>query len=175
MGRNDQARAQKSAHENGVAQLDQQLLALGRLHFLASFCPLHRQFPASGLARIFVPAVNADCVRFFNNQAGQVCAALIWARLSDDASQKMLFEQAPPEAADWTSGRNLWFLDILAPFDHGRIVARHIARNPPQEPFYYARLGKQGALRKVVRGDAGAGARGKVHAFLIDADGKAVV
>ncbi|MGK7754646.1 MULTISPECIES: toxin-activating lysine-acyltransferase [unclassified Roseovarius] len=155
-------------------EFDRQLLALGKLHFLAGFCPLHRRFPGAGLARIFVPAVNADCVRFFDNDAGQVCAAVIWARLSDEVSERMLFDQTPPEAAEWTAGRNLWFLDILAPFDHGRIVARHIARDPPQEPFYYARLGKAGAARKVVRGDLRAGARDRVRAFGIAADGKSV-
>ena len=134
---------------------------------------MHRRFPAEGLARLFVPAVNNGCVRFFENDAGQVCAALIWARLSDEVSERMLFEQKPPVAAEWVSGSNLWFLDILAPFDHGRVVARHIARHPPGEPFYFARVGKEGQLRKVVRGEAGAKRRQRVRAFFLDANGRA--
>lgn len=131
-------------------------MALGRLSFLASHCPLHRQFPAAALARIFIPAINHDCVRFFENEDGAVAAALIWARLSDEVGARMVHDSQPPDETQWASGKNLWFLDILAPFGHGTQVARHIARNPPGEPFFFARLGKAGALRKVVRGHAGA-------------------
>ncbi|MCZ7675313.1 MAG: toxin-activating lysine-acyltransferase [Roseovarius sp.] len=132
---------------------DRHLLSLGKLHFLAAYCPLHRRFPAAWLARIFVPAVNCDSVRFFENDDGDTCAALIWARLSDAAAERMLSEGRPPAAADWAAGENLWFLDLLAPFGHGRVVARHIARNPPPEPFRFARIDAAGKLRKVVRGD----------------------
>ena len=147
-----------------------QLLSLGRLSFLAAHCPLHKNFPAHALTRLFVPAINHDCVRFFNNHQDQVCAALIWARLSDEVSERMVFDQDPPAEGDWASGHNLWFLDILAPFDHGRVVARHIARNPPPEPFYFARLGEGGKVRKVVRGDAAAKGRGQVKSFFIAAE-----
>lgn len=143
------------------------MLSLGRLSFLATYCPLHRQFPAAALANIFIPAINNDCVRFFKNEEDQVCAALIWARLSDSVSQRMIFDQKPPVEAEWTSGSNLWFLDILAPFGHGKVVARHIARNPPEGPFYFARLGKAGAVRKVVCGDA-ALRKGQVRSFFVD-------
>lgn len=125
------------------------------------------------LSRIFIPAVNHDCVRFFKNDQGLVSAALIWARLSDKAAERMIYEQTPPEAADWNSGTNLWFLDILAPFRHGGMVARHIARNPPPDPFFFARLGPDGRVRKVVRGDARARANKgerRVSSFFVDPD-----
>lgn len=159
-------------HEVNDGVFDAKMLSLGRLNFLASYCPLHKNFPASALARLFAPAINHDCVRFFNNEQGRVCAALIWARLSNQISERMIFDQIPPSEKDWASGENLWFLDVLAPFDHGRIVARHVARNPPPEPFYFARLGKTGAVRKVVRGDATAKGRGQVKSFFVDSDMK---
>ncbi|MCG6903092.1 MAG: toxin-activating lysine-acyltransferase [Rhodobacter sp.] len=147
---------------------ESQLLSLGRLSYLATYCPLHRQFPTASLARLFVPAINHQCVRFFQNETGQVCAALIWARLSDAVSERMIFDQTPPDDSDWVSGNNLWFLDLLAPFGHGRVVARHLARNPPEGPFYFARLGKGGKVRKVVRGDASAWKANRVRSFFID-------
>ena len=79
----------QSAHEA-------QLLSLGRLSFLAAHCPLHRNFPARALMRLFVPAINHDCVRFFNNHQDQVCAALIWARLSDEVSERMSLTKTHP-------------------------------------------------------------------------------
>ncbi len=121
------------------------------------------------MARLFFPAINNDCVRLFKNDDGHVCAALIWARLSDDVSERMLFEREPPDATEWTSGTNLWFLDVLAPFNHGTMIARHIARNPPEGPFYFARLGRGGLVRKVVRGD-GSRRDGRVRAFFVEHD-----
>ena len=143
------------------------LLALGKLSFLAGFCPLHRRFPGHALTALFVPAVNTGTVRFFEDENGATAAALIWARLTDEVSERMLFDKIPPSQADWTAGDNLWFLDLLAPFGHGPALARHIARKPPEGPFFFARLGTDGRVRKVVEGDATRGRRGLVHAFQI--------
>jgi len=130
---------------------------------------MHRKFPAEGLSRLFIPAINNDCVRFFENDDGHVCAALIWARLTDEVSNRMVFKREPPKPEEWCSGSNLWFLDVLAPFNHGRMIARHIARNPPDGPFYFARLGREGAVRKVVKGDASHPGN-TVQAFFVDPD-----
>ena len=146
-------------------EMDKQLLSLGRLHFLASFCPMHSRFSSAALARLFIPAVNHDCVRFFDNDQGMVSAALIWARLSDEVSERMIYDNTPPKADEWASGSNLWFLDVLAPFHHGRVVARHIARNPPDTPFYFARLDDQGRVRKVVCGNAAARGPERVRTY----------
>lgn len=143
---------------------DDDLLALGKLHYLATYCPVHRAYPLAALTRLFVPAINHKCVRFFENEEGRTCAALIWARLAPDVSQRMVSGGAPPAPEEWGAGSGLWFLDLLAPFGHGRMVARHIARNPPPEPFCFARLGRDGQIRKVVRGDAGAPLGGRVQA-----------
>lgn len=146
--------AATTAQMQGVGPTESDLLSIGKRQFLAGFCPLHRQLPAFALARIFHPAINADCVRFFENEHGKTAAALIWARLTDDVSERMLFDRVPPKQEDWATGRTLWFLDILAPFGHGRLIARQIARNPPNETFFFARLGPSGEVRRVVRGDA---------------------
>jgi len=151
--------------------MEPHLLSLGRLHFLAAFCPLHRKMPAAWLARVFIPAVNSDCVRFFRNDKGDVCAALIWARLTDDAAARMVHQNQPPTARDWAAGDKLWFLDLLAPFGHGRMVARHIARNPPEDPFRFARLDASGKVARVVRGDASARGRERLRSFRAGAAG----
>ena len=143
------------------------MLALGQLHFLAAFCPLHRTFPAAWLARLFIPAVNNDCVRFFKNDQDRVCAALIWARLSNDVAERMIHDNVPPAPEEWNSGGTLWFLDLLAPFDHGGMVARHIARNPPPEPFYFARLNDKGKISRVIRGNATARGRERLQSFVV--------
>lgn len=141
------------APERAVGPSDDELLSLGKLHFLAGFCPVHKHLSAMALARIFHPALSQGCVRFFENDMGKTAAALIWARLSDTVSERLLRDRIPPTQDEWTSGSNLWFLDLIAPFGQGLAVAKHIARSPPEEPFYFARLDAKGHVRKVVRGD----------------------
>ncbi len=143
----------EATHIQGVGPTESDLISIGKLQFLAGFCPTHRHWPAFALARVFYPAINHDCVRFFENEHKKTSAALIWARLSDHVSERMLFDRVPPSEAEWVSGDALWFLDILAPFGHGGLVARHIARNPPKEPFYFARLDGNGQVKRVIRGD----------------------
>ncbi len=151
----------------GMGPSDQHLLALGKLAFLAGFCPLHRRFPGHALSALFFPAINNNAVRFFDDENGATAAALIWARLSDEVSERMLIDRIPPTTDEWTAGNKLWFLDLIAPFGHGRQVARLIARSPPAEPFCFARLGPHGELCKVVEGDATRGRRGLVRAFQV--------
>jgi len=159
-----------SAKRSPARPTDAHLLAMGKLSYLAAFCPRHRKYPAEGLARLFFPAINNECVRFFEDENGAPLAALIWARLTDEAVHRMVHEKTPPGSDDWAAGSNLWFLDLIAPFGHGAEVARHIARNPPAERFFFARIGPDGAVRKVVEGDATRGRRGLVKAMILQAE-----
>ncbi len=153
-----------------VVPTDTQFQAYGRLSYLSAYCPLHRTFSPALLKSLFLPAVTHDCVRFFANENGAHAAALIWARLSDQAAEKMIYDSKPPVFEDWASGNNLWFLDIIAPFGHGKQIIRHLARNPPEGPFYFGRVGPDGKIRKVVEGDKNRGRRGMVHSYTISRD-----
>ena len=146
---------------------DDHLLMLGKLNYLAANCPVHQKFPIGLLDRLFFPAINHDCVRFFENEDGNTCAGLIWARLSDEVSEAFLKDQRAPTMEEWNSGGNLWFIDLIAPFGHGLHVARQIARNPPSEPFRFARIDEQGRIRKVVAGDAAAPRRQRLSAKIL--------
>ncbi|WP_239113202.1 toxin-activating lysine-acyltransferase [Shimia biformata] len=137
-----------------IGPTDESLLSLGKLQYLATYCPLHSKFPAVLLSRLFIPAIDNGCVRFFETAEGQVGAALIWARLGQDVVERMTLDQVPPRPEDWVSGDQLWFLDLIAPFGQGAQVARHIARNPPDEPFWFARVDHKGRLKRVVSGNA---------------------
>jgi cytolysin-activating lysine-acyltransferase len=150
-----------------TVNMPESIAAFGALSFLAAHCPVHQKYSVATLRRLFFPAAKHSCVRFFQNEDGVPCAALIWARLSGDVVKRMIYEHQPPKPEEWNSGGNLWFLDLLAPFDHGAEIARYIARNPPDCPFHFARVGDDGKIRKVVRGDAASGKRGLVQANLI--------
>lgn len=164
---------QETAPEAGRGQgpTDDDMLALGRLQFLAAYCPLHKTYSAALLSRLFFPAINNDCVRFFENADKKICAALIWARLDEDAADRMIHGGMLPDDTTWSSGDMLWFIDLLAPFGHGRSIARHIARNPPDEPFCFARLNAKGKVHKIVEGDRNAGDGDRLRAFVLNSKG----
>lgn len=133
-----------------LSPLPDSLATYGALMLLAAHCPRHKTYPAELLNRLFLPAVEHKSVRLFRTSSGQPCAALIWARLSEDIALRMFTENRPPKACEWNSGHHLWFLDLLAPFGHGAEIARHLARNPPKEAFSFARVGPDNKLRKLV-------------------------
>jgi cytolysin-activating lysine-acyltransferase len=155
------------ANNRAAGPSNDDLSAFGKLSFLASYCPLHRKIPVAFLAKLFLPAIEHGCVRFFENDDNKTCASLIWAKLSDDVSEQMIYSGRTPRPDEWVSGHNLWFLDLMAPFNHGRMVAREIARTPPEGPFYFARLDPQGHVRKVVLGDKSRPIRQRLQAFYV--------
>ena len=154
----------KPANATAVFPIPEAIGVYGALTFLAARCPLHGRYSAAQLNQCFMPAVEHGCVRLFQNADGLPCAALIWARLSPDVSRRMIAENKPPAPADWVSGSQLWFMDILAPFGHGKVVARHIARNPPEEAFHFARINSEGRVRKVINVDGPVGAVRRMQA-----------
>ena len=157
-----------AASPGAPVPMPESIATFGALSFLAAHCPLHSRFSAGLLRTLFLPAAEHNCVRLFQNDKGVPCAGLIWARLSDEVSERMVYDNQPPKSDEWNSGQNLWFLDLIAPFDHGADIARHIARNPPDGPFYFGRIGADGKIRKVVYADAGKGKRGLVQSYSVD-------
>ncbi len=132
------------------APLPESVATYGALSLLAAHCPLHKSYSAELLNRLFLPAIEHKSVRIFRTATNQPCAALIWARLSSHVSSRMLSHNCPPKAKEWNSGDHLWFLDIIAPFGHGKDIARNLARNPPNEAFSFARIGADRKIHKIV-------------------------
>lgn len=146
------------------AEPHEALSTYGALSLLASQCPLHSTFLQKTLNKIFLPAIEHNSVRIFWTTDKKPCAALIWARLSDEVSQRMVTENRTPNPSEWNSGDHLWFLDLIAPFGHGKDIARHFARKPPNEAFSFARIGPDGRLRKVVNVPKAGSANRPFHA-----------
>jgi cytolysin-activating lysine-acyltransferase len=137
----------------GAEALRERLETYGALAFLAAHCPRHRDWSAAELHALFAPAADRGFLRVFRNAEGTPCAVLLWARLSPEVARALAEEGRPLAPQDWTSGRELWFVDLIAPFGHGAQVARSIARRPPPEPFRFARLRPDGRAAKVVAAD----------------------
>ena len=135
--------------------LPESMATYGALSLLAAHCPLHKSYSAELLNRLFLPAIEHKSVRIFRTSNNQPCAALIWARLSKPVSSRMFSHNRPPRAKEWNSGEHLWFLDIIAPFGHGKDIARNLVRNPPNEAFSFARIGADRKIRKLVEVKSG--------------------
>ncbi|MEP2202611.1 MAG: toxin-activating lysine-acyltransferase [Roseobacter sp.] len=151
--------------------LPESMATYGALSLLAAHCPLHKSYSAELLNRLFLPAIEHKSVRIFRTSNNQPCAALIWARLSQRVSSRMFTDHRPPRAKEWNSGEHLWFLDIIAPFGHGKDIARNLVRNPPSEAFSFARIGTDRKIRKLVEVKSGGRTNRAFRSSFIDPPG----
>lgn len=91
----------------------------GEIVWLMSQSPLHRHLKISDLEWLVMPALLSRQFYIFRDGPRTVGLAL-WARLSPEAEAKLekpLLDgdgRLTPE--DWTSGPNLWLVDLIAPF-----------------------------------------------------------
>lgn len=139
------------------------LLHFGALGFLSALCPMHKSWPAARLHAVFGPAVAHNQLRIFNDDAGYPRAALLWANLSDEAHLGLVQQARPVQPTEWNSGPHLWVMDVIAPFGHGKHVARFLARNPPPQSFYYLRTDHHGRMQRIIECDIRRGKRGLIR------------
>lgn len=90
------------------------LRVYGDFLFLAFRSPRHAEMPVSVLRRYFEPAVETGQFRIF--RFDDVPRGLFtWAFLNSAAEEKLITGE-PLDPEDWTSGENLWIIDLIAPY-----------------------------------------------------------
>lgn len=86
-----------------------------------------RSFPLSAIEYWIAPAITLGQIKFFFDARGKPVAYLTWAFLSDEVSARMERDAINVlHISEWNEGLNLWALDLVAPYGHGRLVCRHI-------------------------------------------------
>ena len=104
------------------------LESLGAMTALALSSPLHCGWAVSALGLNFMPALRAgQCKIYFDE--GEPRAFATWALVDEerDRDLRTLGRTPPPDL--WSSGGNLWLIDVVAPFGGSRRVVRDLRRN----------------------------------------------
>lgn len=126
----------------------------GDLAFLFFRSPRHRQQTVAGLRRYMETPILLGQFRVF--RFDDVPRAMYtWAWL-DKAGERKLVSGEPLDPQDWQAGRNLWVIDLIAPYPSltAQIVRWMMQRgNFAEKDFYFRRVGDINETRRVVHID----------------------
>jgi len=103
--------------------------ALGSMTFLALQSPLHRGWLISDMEKNFIPALKTGQCKIYFHGPGSPKAFVTWALLDDATHQKLMSDGLTPDEIKWSSGSNLWFIDVVAPYGHASMVIRDMRKN----------------------------------------------
>ena len=148
------------------------LQAYGGLSFLYLRSPRHAAWPVKNLRLIIQPPIDLHQSRIFYHE-GVPRAACTWAHLSDEAQARVI-KSDPITPSQWRSGRNLWLMEIIAPYNQGSgaRVFRTFMRHVPQEitRFRYLRVDADGSPPRIMQVDRPAGSAWRAPRVIQETD-----
>ena len=102
---------------------------LGEVTSLLMSSDLHKQYKFSDLVYFFLTPIHLNQFRIYKNTQGKPVGLVTWAFLSDEIEKKYMSMKYNLAAKDWNSGKNLWFIDFLAPYGDMKMVAKDLRNN----------------------------------------------
>lgn len=107
------------AEDRNISSLGGQIIIMGELTYLLSHSPLHINYTVRDMMRFFMSPITLDQFRIYRTQDRPV-GFVVWAYLSDEISRLYEGGHYELQKQDWRSGRQLWFVEFIAPFGHAQ-------------------------------------------------------
>jgi cytolysin-activating lysine-acyltransferase len=111
-----------------ILSIEKRLQMVGSITHLMMSSPLHRQYKILDIAERFIPALLHNQFRYYEID-GNPIGFVNWAWLTDEAQEKFQTGQYVLKVEEWTGGKNLWFLEFIAPFGHARAIVKDLRTN----------------------------------------------
>lgn len=110
------------------AQVIRKLPVLGPAMWLMMSSPATRHTLVSECEWRLLPPLALDQIKLYFQDEKPVAFAT-WAKLSDDVAQR--YRHAPHHlaASDWTSGEQIWLVDVVSPFGGAQDVLKDLREN----------------------------------------------
>jgi cytolysin-activating lysine-acyltransferase len=106
-----------------------QFSLIGQAVFIYGHCEVRRHYSVNEIATDIVLPINLNQYRLYYS-GGRPVGFVTWAYVSDDLLGRLAADQVVELSVDdWRSGRNIWLMDMVAPFGHGRAIANDLRRN----------------------------------------------
>jgi cytolysin-activating lysine-acyltransferase len=105
------------------------LESLGSMTFLALRSPVHRNWLISDIETNYVPALKFGQCKIYFASPEKPIAFVTWAFLDDSTHAQLLEDGRTPHESKWTTGENLWFIDVVAPYGDSVKVIRDMRQN----------------------------------------------
>lgn len=121
---------------------------LGKISWIWSFSPLHKDWPVSIMAINVIPAIlhRQYYILMENDLPVAYCS---WARLNLQNEVKYIKNTNSLSPDDWNSGDRNWFIDWVAPFGHNNQLYRIMRKKFPDELFRSIRVTKNNNTGKI--------------------------
>lgn len=126
--------------------------AVGYMVGLCAFNNIYSDWTIASIGRLFIPPVIAGQFKLYFN-GGECVAFATWAYLSDALSARIQSEFIDPPHDSWSSGDNLWIIDMVAPkraVEITRDLQRTVFANRIN-PGYALIRDPSGNVRKIAR------------------------
>jgi cytolysin-activating lysine-acyltransferase len=86
---------------------------LGEICWLFARTPSHRYFFMTDLEWLVLPAVMKRQFRIYRNENGQPIGVVLWAKLNQEAEERLLAGSARLRPNDWDGGDRHWIIDVV--------------------------------------------------------------
>lgn len=134
----------------GASEVAKKLPLFGHVVWLYTQSPASRYYFIQDMESRVLPAlVLEQCKLYLQTTGGSLPIAYVsWAYLSAEAEEKFLASQkiAP---SDWKSGKNLWLVDVLAPFGGEQAILKELFNDELKgQEVYLLYPSSEGGLQK---------------------------
>ena len=75
----------------------------------------HKNKTINELEKRFLPSISNRQFKIFRTPNNRPIAFISWAKISDEVEKKILDNGSSIEASEWSSGSNIYIMDIIAP------------------------------------------------------------
>ncbi len=141
--------------ENGIyTRLSPQkrITLLGETTSLLLASELHRDYRINDIGSVFLPPIHLNQFRIYRKADGQPIGLITWARLTKKVELDYVTKGYNLHPTDWNAGDELWAIDFVAPFGHGRQILKDLRTNVfPNEVGKAVRIGKDGKPKGIMK------------------------
>jgi len=109
---------------------DDVLRIYGEIAFLCFHSKLYQKWSMQAIAKVFEAPIYLKQFQVY--RAKDVPRGVVtWGLLSADCERKYLSGEGLDEFDQWNSGEQLWIMDIMAPWGHGKEIIKNIKDTVP--------------------------------------------
>ncbi|ADG93152.1 RTX toxin-activating protein C [Arcobacter nitrofigilis DSM 7299] len=114
--------------------------------------PAHRlSFFVGDLEWLLIPAISKEQFRLYRDKENKPVGLILWAFVDNEVDKKLEMGIGKLGFNDWTSGENLWVIDLIAPMGGGDKMLGELKDTVFKgKTFKYQSVDKEGNRKIVV-------------------------
>lgn len=129
-----------------VSPLGEQIMLMGEIAYLLSHSPAHLGYTIADLMKFFLVPIRLNQFRIYRTRDRPVGLA-VWAYLSEDVAARYARGDYELRAEDWRAGREIWFVEFIAPFGHARRLIDEMREHSFADACAHYLRRREGAVR----------------------------